>query len=160
MRGPQAPGVRLGAGLKTCGGPNPRGRSPLFIFGFYDTAGEVLLKREPTGSLGVRGNPGGVFASFCRYELKLGQKEVAAQSISFLGRIAFFMRGHIATKVWPAGHLLSSHEERRQRRAKGVPPLGIPKQLAGFLFRKAGGRADAQTRLYTKKGCGPGLGWL
>ena len=27
--------------------------------------------------LGVRGNPGGVFASFCGYELKLGQKEVA-----------------------------------------------------------------------------------
>ena len=27
--------------------------------------------------------PGGVFASFCRYELKLGQKEVAAQSITF-----------------------------------------------------------------------------
>ena len=81
---------------------------------------------------------------------------MAAQSISFLGRIAFFMRGQTATKVWPVGHLLSSHEERRQRRAKGVPPLGIPKQLAGFLFRKAGGRADARTRLYTKKG----LGWL
>ena len=63
-------------------------------------------------------------------------------------------------QVWPAGHLLSSHEERRQRRAKGGSPLGIPRQLAGFLFRKAGGRADAQTRLYTKKGCGPGLGWL
>ena len=85
---------------------------------------------------------------------------MAAQSISFLGRIAFFMRGHTATKVWPEGHLLSSHEERRQRRAKGVPPLGIPRQLAGFPKEKAGGRADAQTRLYTKKGCGPGLGWL
>ena len=30
------------------------------------------------------GDPGGVFASFCRYELKLGQKDVAAQSMSFL----------------------------------------------------------------------------
>ena len=116
----------------------PGAAAPLFIVGFYDNGGEVLLKREPTGSPGVRGNPGGVFASFCRYELKLGQKEVAAQSITFLGRIAFFMRGHTATKVWPVGHLLSSHEERRQRRAKGVPPLEIPKQLAGFLFRKAG----------------------
>ena len=48
------------------------------------------------------------------------------------------MRGHTATKVWPEGHLLSSHEERRQRRAKGVPPLGIPRQLAGFPKEKAG----------------------
>ena len=46
---------------------------------------------------------------------------MAAQSISFLGRIAFFMRGQTATKVWPVGHLLSSHEERRQRRTKGGP---------------------------------------
>ena len=76
-------------------------------------------------------------------------------------RTAFFMRGHTATKVWPEGHLLSSHEERRQRRAKGVPPLGIPRQLAGFPKEKAGGRADAQPRLYTKKGLPPrGLGWL
>ena len=29
---------------------------------------------------------------------------------------------------------------------------------SGVLFRKAGGRADTRTRLYTKKGCGPGLG--
>ena len=41
------------------------------------------------------------------------------------------MRGHTATKVWPVGHLLSSHEERRQRRAKGEP-LGIPDAL---IFR-------------------------
>ena len=61
----------------------PGAAAPYCIVGFYDTAGEVLLKREPTGSPGVRGNPGGVFASFCRYELKLGQKEVAAQSITF-----------------------------------------------------------------------------
>ena len=83
-----------------------------------------------SGGLGGK-TPSGVFASFCRYELKLGQKEVAAQSISFLGRIAFFMRGHTATKVWPEGHLLSSHEERRQRRAKGEP-LGTPDAL---IFR-------------------------
>ena len=68
---------------------------------------------------------------------------MAAQSISFLGRIAFFMRGQTATKVWPVGHLLSSHEERRQRRAKGVPPLGIPRQLAGFHGEKTGGSVIA-----------------
>ena len=77
-RGPGAPGVRLCAGLKTCDGPKTR--SPLCIVGFYYTAGEVLLKREPTGSPGVRGNPGGVFASFCRR----GQKEVAAHWTVFL----------------------------------------------------------------------------
>ena len=54
---------------------------------------------------------------------------------NFLGRIAFFMRGHTATKVWPAGHLLSSHEERRQRRAKGSS-LGAPGNFVDFLFRK------------------------
>ena len=58
---------------------------------------------------------------------------MAAQSISFLGRIAFFMRGHTATKVWPVGHLLSSHEERRQRRTKGEP-LGTP--LPSFFVRR------------------------
>ena len=55
---------------------------------------------------------------------------MAAQSITFLGRIAFFMRGHTA-------------EERRQRRAKGVPPLGIPRQLAGFHGEKTGGSVIA-----------------
>ena len=80
MRGLGAPGAGLGAGLKKRRDPNPRGRSPLCIVGFYDNGGEVLLKREPTGSPGVRGNPGGVFASFCRR----GQKEVAAHWTVFL----------------------------------------------------------------------------
>ena len=63
----------------------PGGLGPPNVYRrFFNSAGEVLLKREPTGSLGVRGYPGGVFASFCRYELKLGQKEVAAHSMFFL----------------------------------------------------------------------------
>ena len=64
MREPRAPGARLGAGLKTCGGPNPRGRGPLCIVGFYDNGGEVLLKREPTGSLGSGGTPAAFLLSF------------------------------------------------------------------------------------------------
>ena len=63
----------------------PGGLGPPNVYRrFFNSAGEVLLKREPTGSLGIRGYPGGVFASFCRYELKLGQKDVAAHSMFFL----------------------------------------------------------------------------
>ena len=65
----------------------------------------LCIPCEPGGEA-----PGGVFASLCGYELK---------------------RGQTATKVWPVGHLLSSHEERRQRRAKGEP-LGTPDAL---IFR-------------------------
>ena len=111
---------------------------------------------------------------------------MAAQSITFLGRIAFFMRGQTATKVWPVGHLLSSHEERRQRRAKGEP-LGIPDtlifraivglhnggwpapKLAGVespsgagpefsLGKPAGGRTPEPAYIQ-KRGCGPGA-WV
>ena len=64
MREPRAPGARLGAGLKTCGGPNPRGRGPLCIVGFYDNGGEILLKREPTGSLGSGGTPAAFLLPF------------------------------------------------------------------------------------------------
>ena len=77
---------------------------------------------------------------------------------NFLGRIAFFMRGHTATKVWPAGHLLSSHEERRQRRAKGVPPLGSPGSLPAFSLGKPAGGRTPNPPIY-KKGLRPrGLG--
>ena len=111
---------------------------------------------------------------------------MAAQSITFLGRIAFFMRGQTATKVWPDGHLLSSHEERRQRRAKGEP-LGTPDalifraivglhnggwpapKLAGVespsgagpefsLGKPAGGRTPEPAYIQ-KRGCGPGA-WV
>ena len=59
---------------------------------------------------------------------------MAAQPISFLEGLRFYARtNHNARlfQVWPAGHLLSSHEERRQRRAKGEP-LGTPDAL---IFR-------------------------
>ena len=81
---------------------------------------------------------------------------MAAQSITFLGRIAFFMRGQTATKVWPVGHLLSSHEERRQRRAKGLP-LGAPGNFVDFLFRKIDMNA-ATLSTDIKRAAAPGLG--
>ena len=43
----------------------------------------IFTKRKSANFLGVRGNPGGVFASFCGYELKLGQKEVARRPNPF-----------------------------------------------------------------------------
>ena len=70
-------------------------------------------------------------------------------------RTAFFMRGHTATKVWPEGHLLSSHEERRQRRAKGVPPLGSPGSLPAFLKRKPAGGRTPKPAYIQKRGCRP-----
>ena len=39
MRGPEAPGVRLGAGLKTCGGPKPGAVSPYVSLVFMITVG-------------------------------------------------------------------------------------------------------------------------
>ena len=88
--------------------------------------------------------------------------------------------------VWPVGHLLSSHEERRQRRAKGGA-LGIPDtlifraivglhnggwpapKLAGVespsgagpefsLGKPAGGRTPEPAYIQ-KRGCGPGA-WV
>ena len=84
--------------------------------------------------------PKRLFASFLHEEKGRGR----AFDLLF-SKIAIFLRGHTDKpffQVWPEGHLLSSHEERRQRRAKGGSPLGIPRQLAGFLFRKADRRAD------------------
>ena len=83
---------------------------------------------------------------------------MAAQSISFLGRIAFFMRGHTATKVWPAGHLLSSHEERRQRRAKGVPPWNPQAACRFSPHENRRGRRLLNQR-YTRRGPGPPGVW-
>ena len=102
--------------------PNrPRGRGPYFIVGFYDNGGEVLLKREPTGSPGVRGIPGGVFASFCRRE----QKDVAHRP-SLFHALWFSMRScHKAQPVlW---HILSPREERMQRDVRGAPPPNPPR---------------------------------
>ena len=88
--------------------------------------------------------------------------------------------------VWPVGHLLSSHEERRQRRAKGEP-LGIPDtlifraivglhnggwpapKLAGVespsgagpesFLGKPAGRRTSEPAYIQKRGCGPGA-WV
>ena len=44
--------------------PKAWGRVPLCIVGFYDNGGEVLLKREPTGSLGSGGTPAAFLLPF------------------------------------------------------------------------------------------------
>ena len=51
-----------------------------------------------SGGLGGK-TPSGVFASFCRYELMLGQKDAAAHGIPFLQDCAF-MRGQTAIPVF------------------------------------------------------------
>ncbi len=52
-------------------------------------------------------------------------------------------------QVWPEGHLLSSHEERRQRRAKGCPP-GPPGSLPTFFLGKPTGGRTTKSRILNK----------
>ena len=99
--------------------------------------------------------PKRLFASFLHEEKGRGR----AFDLLF-SKIAIFLRGHTDKpffQVWPEGHLLSSHEERRQRRAKGVPPLGAPGGFVDFLSMKIDSDAGPSSRPY-KKGCGPGDG--
>ena len=74
--------------------------------------------------------PKRLFASFLHEEKGRGR----AFDLLF-SKIAIFLRGHTDKpffQVWPEGHLLSSHEERRQRRAKGESPL---ESRAILIFR-------------------------
>ena len=66
------------------------------------------------------------------------EKGRGCASMTFFAGLRFHARTDRHTRlfqVWPEGHLLSSHEERRQRRAKGLP-LGAPGNFVDFLFRK------------------------
>ena len=84
--------------------------------------------------------PKRLFASFLQEEKGRGR----AFDLLF-SKIAIFLRGHTDKpffQVWPEGHLLSSHEERRQRRAKGEP-LGTPDAL---IFRAIVGHHNAGGR--------------
>ena len=141
----------------------PGGLGPPNVYRrFFNSAGEVLLKREPTGSLGVRGYPGGVFASFCRYELKLGQKEVAAHSMFFLEGLRSLCADN---PPYPSFSGLACGPPSffaRRKKAKtcqGASPPGPPGGLPAFFGGKpAVARLPEST---IKKGCGPGVwGWL
>ena len=135
MREPRAPGARLGAGLKTCGGPNPRGRGPLCIVGFYDNGGEILLKREPTGSLGSGGTPAAFLLSFVAEDKRkwprIGQ---------FFVRIAFFMRGQTMKPFFymrscrAAPPFLTSRKGGKKR--QGAKPPEPPGGFVDFLSMK------------------------
>ena len=60
-RGPEALGDRLGAGLKKCSNPKPRGRSPFFVYRRVRASAlpPAFLKRKPASCLGIPrgGNP-------------------------------------------------------------------------------------------------------
>ena len=116
----------------------------------------VFLKRKPADHLGVlRGEPPKrLFASFLHEEKGRGR----AFDLLF-SKIAIFLRGHTDKpffQVWPEGHLLSSHEERRQRRAKGES-LGTPGSLPAFFLGKPAPRRTPNPS-HIKKGCGQGFG--
>ena len=114
----------------------------------------IFMKRKSAHSLGVRGRSSR--RRFC-FLLSPRTKKVAAQSITFWVGLRSLCADISQQKSGlPATFFLHTKKE-----GKDVPrgvPLGIPRQLAGFLFRKAGGRADAQTRLYTKRAAARGLG--
>ena len=117
MRGPEAPGVRLGAGLKTCGGPNPRGRSPLCIVGFYDNGGEVLLGAwgaKPPASLCVLSPRGERTWPRIGYPFSLGQRFICADKLQHA----------LQKRVWPAPPLL--YTKKGGKEAPGGAPLGAP----------------------------------
>ena len=116
----------------------------------------VFLKRKPADHPGCLG---GHPLSVSLRPFSTRRKDVAAQPISFLEGLRFYARtNHNARlfQVWPEGHLLSSHEERRQRRAKGLP-LGAPGNFVDFLFRKIDMNA-ATLSTDIKRAAAPGLG--
>ena len=100
-------------------GPRP---PPCIALVQESTSPPVFLKRKPADHPGCLG---GHPLSVSLRPFSTRRKDVAAQPISFLEGLRFYARtNHNARlfQVWPEGHLLSSHEERRQRRAKGEPP--------------------------------------
>ena len=87
------------------------------------------------------------------------EKGRGCASMTFFAGLRFHARTDRHTRlfqVWPEGHLLSSHEERRQRRAKGLP-LGAPGNFVDFLFRKIDMNA-ATLSTDIKRAAAPGLG--
>ena len=114
------------------GGPGP---PPCIALVQESTSPPVFLKRKPADHPGCLG---GHPLSVSLRPFSTRRKDVAAQPISFLEGLRFYARtNHNARpfQVWPEGHLLSSHEESRQRRAKGSS-LGAPGNFVDFLFRK------------------------
>ena len=135
MREPRGPRGPVGRGTENMRRPKSWGRGPLCIVGFYDNGGEILLKREPTGSPGVRGNPGGVFASFCRR----GQKEVAAHWTVFCQNCVLYARtNHEAVFLYalmPRGTPFLS-AKKGEKEASGGNPLNPPGGFVDFLSMK------------------------
>ena len=106
------------------GGPRP---PPCIALVQESTSPPVFLKRKPADHPGcLWGHP--LSVSLLRSErlvpnvFSTRRKDVAAHSISFSAGCRMVCADKPKSRfiqVWPAGHLLSSHEERRQRRVKG-----------------------------------------
>ena len=115
--------------------PKAWGRVPLCIVGFYDNGGEVLLKREPTGSLGSGGTPAAFLLSFVAEDKRkwprIGQ---------FFVRIAFFMRGQTMKPFFymrscrAAPPFLTSRKGGKKR--QGAKPPEPPGGFVDFLSMK------------------------
>ena len=116
--------------------PKSWGRGPLCIVGFYDNGGEVLLKREPTGSPGVWGYPpAAVLLPFVAEDKRkwprIGQ---------FFVRIAFFMRGQT---MKPFFYMRSCRaappffpQRKGRKKRQGAKPPEPPGGFVDFLSMK------------------------
>ena len=166
-KGAAAPRVGAAVFFQPCAQPDPGGPGPPYCISSFQEISypPVFLKRKPADHPGcLWGHP--LSVSLLRSErlvpnvFSTRRKDVAAHSISFSAGCRMVCADKPKSRfiqVWPDGHLLSSHEERRQRRAKGVPPLGAPGGFVDFLSMKIDSDAGPSSRPY-KKGCGPGDG--
>ena len=87
-----------------------------------------------SGGLGGK-TPSGVFASFCRYELMLGQKDAAAHGMPFLQDCAF-MRGQTAIPVFFRFGLRATYFLHTKKVGKDVP-RGVPLEPRMVLIFRA-----------------------
>ena len=120
-------------------GPRP---PPCIALVQESTSPPVFLKRKPADHPGCLG---GHPLSVSLRPFSTRKKDVAAQPISFLEGLRFYARTNHNSRlfqVWPEGHLLSSHEERRQRRVRGHRPLTV---LSPLSCRQERGWPSGQT---------------
>ena len=109
--------------------PDSRGPRAPSLYGVGSGAGVYAdFHKKKIGQQSGGWEPRRRFCPFCRYELKLGQKGVAAHWISLFVRTAFCMCGQTPTRPAKMGLAcapLSLHKERGKRSARGNP-LGTP----------------------------------
>ena len=120
----------------------PWGRSPLLIEGFCDIVGEVLLKREPAGSLGARGYPPAALLP----PFAAGDKRMWPR-----------IRYPFQQRLCRAGTPFLFSKKGGKEAPRGAP-LGTPRLLVDFLFMKIDSNAATRTGTNKKGAAAPRVG--